>query len=672
MTTLKTINVSPSGIQTGGDIIIGRGQLGLLASITYQSDASTAAHKNLWDTSLGDIQKPTRFLINADNQTGTKEVYLPDVGTAGDQAQSGHLIYIKNIGSVSFNIKNIAATSIYDLPSDSYVELVANSAEANDWTITHIKGSSGSGTLQEAYNASTSPEITLNTTNKGLSIINDATDAAHSMFSVADNSNTKNYFNVITTFGTNSVLTGLGNNDVFGKGITTAAIDSVALGIESSANVENGFAFGAGAIAISDGSIAIGTNSSAGGSGCVAIGSDTLDIKGNGASASGVQKVSTLLINNGEGGGNYENAGVGRYFLLHATLNRAYYVWFNTDGGSTDPNISSRIGIEVSISSGFTANLIATATRTALNATRYFSASGSLGTVTITRSYGSATTNDTDGNLGSLVTIVNDTPGTLSTGSIAIGQGSKTTGMNSLTVGYNSSTTSNAAINVGATNTASGLYSIILGHGSTASTATSSAVIGKGGTVSTFCTTLITSGENFITVPNNALYERTLVKAYSRGERLISGSIFPGTTGSSPSIRWVQGSATSIGTNETNILNITLPADTGAGIEYKITGIVNSTGTSTFSPGDLWYFTVGTSAKYDGTDTFVNGDGGVAGNPVTSSPISYGETGVTINIKGTAGGPTVGLYVITTNGGTLGRVYWTVTASVTEVTSLAF
>lgn len=56
----------------------------------------------------------------------------------------------------------------------------------------------------------------------------------------------------------------------------------------------------------------------------------------------------------------------GKYWLFN-TPKRNYYVWYNVDGASTDPKISQRIGIEVSIATSDTNDAIATATAAAIN-----------------------------------------------------------------------------------------------------------------------------------------------------------------------------------------------------------------------------------------------------------------------------------------------------------------
>jgi hypothetical protein len=52
------------------------------------------------------------------------------------------------------------------------------------------------------------------------------------------------------------------------------------------------------------------------------------------------------------------------YWLLNAAKDRKkYYVWYNVDGGGTDPNISGRVGIEVGISANDAGSIVALAVK---------------------------------------------------------------------------------------------------------------------------------------------------------------------------------------------------------------------------------------------------------------------------------------------------------------------
>lgn len=77
----------------------------------------------------------------------------------------------------------------------------------------------------------------------------------------------------------------------------------------------------------------------------------------------------------------------GKYFYLYsANDERAYYVWFNTSGGSAvDPAIAGKIEVEVAITTGDSANNVATALAAALDALDDFSCPApGAATITIT------------------------------------------------------------------------------------------------------------------------------------------------------------------------------------------------------------------------------------------------------------------------------------------------
>ena len=58
----------------------------------------------------------------------------------------------------------------------------------------------------------------------------------------------------------------------------------------------------------------------------------------------------------------------GKYFLMRAPDGSKYYVWIDVDNGSSDPNLSGYTGIEVDISANDTANTVAAAVDTAIEA----------------------------------------------------------------------------------------------------------------------------------------------------------------------------------------------------------------------------------------------------------------------------------------------------------------
>jgi len=112
----------------------------------------------------------------------------------------------------------------------------------------------------------------------------------------------------------------------------------------------------------------------------------------------------------------------GKYFLISAyatatsLLPTDYYVWFDVDAGSSDPEVADRTGIEIDISADDTAATVASAVETvleALNSSATFDitiAGAGSNEMTITHLVGGAVANVAAGDSG--FTIATDTPGT--------------------------------------------------------------------------------------------------------------------------------------------------------------------------------------------------------------------------------------------------------------------
>jgi len=109
----------------------------------------------------------------------------------------------------------------------------------------------------------------------------------------------------------------------------------------------------------------------------------------------------------------------GKYFLISAYAGEGalfftdYYVWYDVDDGSSDPEVADHTGIEVNISADDTADTVATSTETALEALNTgatFDVSIASGNeMTITNVVGGAVANVAAGDSG--FTIATDTPG---------------------------------------------------------------------------------------------------------------------------------------------------------------------------------------------------------------------------------------------------------------------
>ncbi len=123
--------------------------------------------------------------------------------------------------------------------------------------------------------------------------------------------------------------------------------------------------------------------------------------------AKSVSQVSTVeCVGNGSG-----DPLSGTYFLLNPNDDwTSYYVWYDVDGGSSDPAPSGVfVGIEVDISAGDSAAEVATATAAAIDAIPTFSAevaSGPTDVVTITNAGAGPATALSDGNTGHTAFIV--------------------------------------------------------------------------------------------------------------------------------------------------------------------------------------------------------------------------------------------------------------------------
>jgi len=75
----------------------------------------------------------------------------------------------------------------------------------------------------------------------------------------------------------------------------------------------------------------------------------------------------------------------GKYFLLNSVRDyRKYYVWFSTGAGAPDPAISDRTGVKIEITTGDSADNVASALSTELDSLDDFSTSVSTNQVTIT------------------------------------------------------------------------------------------------------------------------------------------------------------------------------------------------------------------------------------------------------------------------------------------------
>lgn len=97
----------------------------------------------------------------------------------------------------------------------------------------------------------------------------------------------------------------------------------------------------------------------------------------------------------------------GQYFLLYSAQdNTEYYAWYNVDSLGGDPMPIGKTPIQINISSGDTANQVATKTALAINANIDFNASASLSVVTVTNAVAGFATDASNVNVSGLTVTV--------------------------------------------------------------------------------------------------------------------------------------------------------------------------------------------------------------------------------------------------------------------------
>jgi hypothetical protein len=94
----------------------------------------------------------------------------------------------------------------------------------------------------------------------------------------------------------------------------------------------------------------------------------------------------------------------GKYWLLNSPSNY-YYVWYNSDGLSTNPAVPGRIGIAVVVASGAPSTTVASLTQAAINPLADFNASVGASTVTVTNTAIGNVVNASDFNAGVTPTV---------------------------------------------------------------------------------------------------------------------------------------------------------------------------------------------------------------------------------------------------------------------------
>ena len=115
----------------------------------------------------------------------------------------------------------------------------------------------------------------------------------------------------------------------------------------------------------------------------------------------------------------------GKYFFINAISSDSsvnagfkiteYYVWIKVAGSGSDPSISGKTGIEVSISENDDKNTVASAVGTALNNLSDFSTSVDSSTITVTNANNGSVADASDNNTGFTISTTTQGSGALAT-----------------------------------------------------------------------------------------------------------------------------------------------------------------------------------------------------------------------------------------------------------------
>lgn len=99
-------------------------------------------------------------------------------------------------------------------------------------------------------------------------------------------------------------------------------------------------------------------------------------------------------------GSQFSASGAGDYFLVNSAGDiNLYYVWFNVDGGNTDPSVLGRVGLEVDILNGDTSTEVASKAATVIAGATGLTASYSSYILTVTTTEYIETTDAADGTM---------------------------------------------------------------------------------------------------------------------------------------------------------------------------------------------------------------------------------------------------------------------------------
>lgn len=182
------LNPTGTSFSNNCDIQCGRGQLGR----TFNQSTPIVGGA-LW-TLFPD--RPNKYLINI----AAPQVFtLPLIGTGPTQAQPGHNVWIKNVGTAVMTINNSTGSLMKTLQiTESTILVASNAPVPNQWEEMANNMGDTSETLQNAYDdsvvAGDNPQIVI--TSVPVSIGNAVGNGSNDVFKVTNTTNTADFVRV--------------------------------------------------------------------------------------------------------------------------------------------------------------------------------------------------------------------------------------------------------------------------------------------------------------------------------------------------------------------------------------------------------------------------------------------------------------------------------------------
>jgi len=642
-TYTTTANLAPTSQVQDGDLAVGRGQLGRAAFVAV-SAGTLPSPNTLWAAAP---QRPSRYFIDVTSATAGNVFRLPEIGTGVDQAQVGHVVYIKNSGTLNNVVVNtFSNTALYSVAPDSWVEVVAGSGGANDWETTDINAAA-SVSLQTAYNNSTNPEIVISTAaNSDVTIRNDATNAKQSIFSVEGNGGTSFFQVQNTTLGSQiGVILGLGSTFT---PTATQCDSSMALGVGSSADFLNALAFGNTAVAGGNRALSLGSNSNAAAD-SVAVGGNataTTGAQATGATSVAVGTASVASATSSVAVGNAATANTGSATVAIGASAAASATEAVALGNASVASSAQ----SVAVGDGATASTGAAATAVGNDAAATAADALALGHSAAASSAQSVAVGDgATASTGAAATAVGNDSTATAADALALGHAADASAAAAVAAGLNSTASAADAVAVGNSATASSAQSVAVGDGATASTGAAATAVGNdsaataadalalGHSAAASAAAAVAVGLNAAASAagaacfndgsasaTNAATNRALV-AYDNGLQVINKAgataVLPGTALNNPSYRIVQNQQLNIATTTTGTFSLAVGASNTLGLRAQIIAVDDTAELS-------WYF-----------EAVVKANRKAAGNVLVSTPVvtTVGDnTNCTIAWSGTA------------------------------------